>query len=57
MAAVVLTGAEGVPVLSTYAYHQWADQGADAAAAAAACVLAALCLALSIPMLRQRDEA
>jgi ABC-type sugar transport system permease subunit len=51
---LVLTGAEGVPVLSTYAYHQWADQGADAAAAAAACLLAALCLALSAPLLRRR---
>ena len=51
---LVLTGAEGVPVLSTYAYQQWADQGADATAAGAACLLAALCLALSIPMLRLR---
>jgi ABC-type sugar transport system permease subunit len=51
---LVLTGAEGVPVLSTYAYHQWADQGADAAAAAAACLLAALCLGFAMPVLRQR---
>jgi multiple sugar transport system permease protein len=51
---LVLTGVEGVPVLSTYAYHQWADQGADAVAAAAACVLALLCVALSAPLLRRR---
>jgi len=34
-APLVLTGVEGVPVLSTYAYHQWSDYGADAVAAAA----------------------
>lgn len=54
---LVLTGAEGVPVLSTYAYHQWADQGSDAAAAAAACLLAALCLALAVPLLRRGAAA
>jgi ABC-type sugar transport system permease subunit len=51
---LVLTGAEGVPVLSTYAYHQWADQGADAAASAAACVLALVCVAFAAPLLRRR---
>lgn len=54
---LVLTGAEGVPVLSTYAYHQWADQGADAAASAAACVLAVVCVAFAAPLLRRRVEA
>ena len=34
-APLVLTGVEGVPVLSTYAYHQWSDYGDDALAAAA----------------------
>jgi ABC-type sugar transport system permease subunit len=54
---LVLTGAEGVPVLSTYAYHEWADQGADGVASAAACVLALLCVALAAPLLRRRVEA
>ena len=54
---LLLTGAEGVPVLSTYAYHQWADQGADAVASAAACVLALLCVACAAPLLRRRAEA
>jgi len=53
---LVLAGAEGVPVLSTYAYHQWADQGADAAASAAACVLALVCVAFAAPLLRRRAE-
>jgi ABC-type sugar transport system permease subunit len=53
---LVLTGAEGVPVLSTYAYHQWADQGADAAASAASCVLALICVACAAPLLRRRAE-
>ena len=55
--ALVLTGAEGAPVLSTYAYQQWADQGSDATAAAAACVLAALCTAFFVPLLRRRVVA
>jgi multiple sugar transport system permease protein len=49
---LVLAGAEGVPVLSTYAYQQWADAGSDTTAAAAACVLAALCTACFVPLLR-----
>lgn len=55
-APLVLTGAEGVPVLSTYAYHQWADQGDDALAAAASSVLALLCVVASLPLLRRRVE-
>jgi ABC-type sugar transport system permease subunit len=54
-APLVLTGVEGVPVLSTYAYHQWTDQGDDGAAAAAAGVLALLCVAASVPLLRRRS--
>jgi ABC-type sugar transport system permease subunit len=54
---LVLTGVEGVPVLSSYAYHQWSDYGDDAAAAAAAAVLALLSVALSLPLLRVREEA
>jgi len=53
---LVLTGVEGVPVLSSYAYHQWADYGNDAAAAAAAVTLAVISLALSVPLLRVRSE-
>jgi ABC-type sugar transport system permease subunit len=53
-APLVLTGVEGVPVLSTYAFHQWTDQGDDAAAAAASGVLALLCVAASVPLLRRR---
>lgn len=56
-APLVLTGVEGVPVLSTYAYHQWSDYGDDGAAAAASVVLAVLCLLASIPLLRRRVEA
>jgi ABC-type sugar transport system permease subunit len=48
---LVLTGVEGVPVLSTYAYHRWSSYGDDAAAAAAACVLALLCVVASLPLL------
>src|SRR5262249_18039278 len=48
---LVLTGVEGAPVLSTYAYHQWSDYGDDGAAAAAASVLALLSVTLSIPLL------
>ncbi len=54
---LVLTGVEGVPVLSTYAYHQWSDYGNDGAAAAAASLLALLSLALSVPLLRRRVAA
>jgi ABC-type sugar transport system permease subunit len=50
---LVLTGAEGVPVLSTYAYHQWSDYGNDGAAAAAASALALLSVTLSVPLLRR----
>jgi ABC-type sugar transport system permease subunit len=51
---LVLTGVEGVPVLSTYAFHQWSDYGNDGAAAAAASLLALVSVALSIPLLRRR---
>lgn len=54
---LVLTGVEGVPVLSSYAYHQWSDYGDDGAAAAAAMLLALLSLCLSAPLLRRRVEA
>lgn len=56
-APLVLTGVEGVPVLSTYAYHQWSDYGDDAAAAAASTVLALICVAASVPLLRRREVA
>jgi ABC-type sugar transport system permease subunit len=51
---LVLTGVEGVPVLSTYAYHQWSDYGNDGAAAAAASLLAVLSVSLCVPLLRRR---
>jgi ABC-type sugar transport system permease subunit len=51
---LVLTGVEGVPVLSTYAYHQWSDYGNDGAAAAAATLLALLSVTLTVPLLRRR---
>jgi ABC-type sugar transport system permease subunit len=51
---LVLTGVEGVPVLSTYAYHQWSDYGNDMAAAAAASVLALLSVTLTLPLMRRR---
>jgi ABC-type sugar transport system permease subunit len=51
---LVLAGVEGMPVLSTYAYHQWSDYGDDGAAAAAAAVLALLSVVLSMPLLRRR---
>jgi len=54
---LVLTGPEGVPVLSSYAYHQWSDYGNDAAAAAAAVALAAISVVVSVPLLRARSEA
>ena len=52
-APLVLAGTEGVPVLSTYAYHQWSDYGDDGAAAAASLVLAVLCVLASVPLLRR----
>lgn len=52
---LVLTGVEGVPVLSTYAYHQWSDYGDDGAAAAAASLLALLSVVLTVPLLRWRQ--
>jgi ABC-type sugar transport system permease subunit len=54
---LVLTGVEGVPVLSTYAYHQWSDYGNDMGAAAAASVLAVLSVTLTLPLLRRRVTA
>ncbi len=54
---LVLTGVEGVPVISTYAYHQWSDYGNDGAAAAASSVLAVLSVALALPLLRWRRPA
>jgi ABC-type sugar transport system permease subunit len=54
---LVLTGAEGVPVLSTYAYQQWSDQGSESGAAAAGVVLAVLCVLASVPLLRRREVA
>jgi multiple sugar transport system permease protein len=54
---LVLTGVEGVPVLSTYAYHQWSNYGSDAGAAAAAVVLATGTVLASVPLLRRRTAA
>jgi multiple sugar transport system permease protein len=54
---LVLTGVDGVPVLSSYAYHQWADQGNDGAAAAASLALALVSVALSVPLLARRRAA
>jgi ABC-type sugar transport system permease subunit len=51
---LVLAGAEGVPVLSTYAYHQWSDYGDDGAAAAAALVLALASVLVALPLVRRR---
>lgn len=51
---LVLTGVEGVPVLSTYAWHQWSDYGNDGAASAAATVLALLSVVVCLPFLRRR---
>jgi ABC-type sugar transport system permease subunit len=56
-APLVLTGVEGVPVLSTYAFHQWSDYGNDAVAAAASVVLAVLCVVASVPLLRRQAAA
>jgi ABC-type sugar transport system permease subunit len=56
-APLVLTGVEGVPVLSTYTYHQWSDYGDDGAAAAASVVLAIVCVLASVPLLRRRAPA
>jgi len=50
---LMLTGAEGLPVLSTYAYHQWSDYGNDGAAAAASSLLALLSVVLTLPLLRR----
>jgi len=50
---LVLAGVEGVPVLSTFAYHQWSDYGNDGAAAAAATVLAVLSAVACLPLLRR----
>jgi ABC-type sugar transport system permease subunit len=50
---LMLSGVEGAPVLSTYAFHQWSDYGNDHAAAAAATVLACLSVALTVPFLRR----
>jgi trehalose/maltose transport system permease protein len=54
---LVLAGVEGAPVLSTYAWHQWSDQGNDGAAAAAGAVLALVCVAAALPLLRRRVES
>jgi ABC-type sugar transport system permease subunit len=54
---LVLTGVEGVPVLSTYAYHQWSDYGDESAAAAAAAVLAVVSVVASVPLLGRRAAA
>jgi ABC-type sugar transport system permease subunit len=43
---LVLTGAEGVPVLSTYAYQQWTDAQAPGPAMAASMVLALVMTAI-----------
>lgn len=51
---LVLAGVEGVPVLSTYAFHQWSDYGNDGGAAAAASLLALLSTVLAIPLLGRR---
>jgi ABC-type sugar transport system permease subunit len=53
---LLLAGVEGMPVLSTYAYHQWADYGNDASAAAAAVLLALVSVVLTVPLLRWRAE-
>lgn len=53
---LVLAGVEGLPVLSTYAYHQWSDYGNEGAAAAAAVVLAVLGAALTGVVLVPRGE-
>jgi ABC-type sugar transport system permease subunit len=54
-APLVLAGVEGLPVLSTYAFHQWSDYGDDGAAAAAAVVLALVSVALATPLLARRQ--
>jgi multiple sugar transport system permease protein len=53
-APLVLAGVEGLPVLSTYAFHQWSDYGDDGAAAAAALVLALTSVVLAASLLRRR---
>jgi len=52
---LVLAGVEGLPVLSTYSYHQWSDYGDDGAAAAAAVVLAAISAIIAGPLLARRS--
>ncbi|MFN2427398.1 MAG: carbohydrate ABC transporter permease [Candidatus Binatia bacterium] len=52
-APLVLTGVEGLPVLSSYAYHQWSEHGDDAAAAAVSMLLAVLCVITATPLLRK----
>jgi ABC-type sugar transport system permease subunit len=55
---LVLAGVEGLPVLSTYAYHQWSDYGNDGAAAAAAVALAFLGIALTgLVLVPRREQA
>ena len=54
---LVLSGVEGTPVLSTYAYHQWADYGNDILAAAAAVLLAIISVTLTVPFLRWKAGA
>jgi multiple sugar transport system permease protein len=56
-APLVLTGVEGVPVLSSYAYHQWSDYGDDGVSAAAAVVLALLGLIAAAPLVGRRGRA
>ncbi len=50
---LVVAGAEGAPVLSTYAYHQWSDYGNEGMAAAAATALALLSAVCAAPLLRR----
>lgn len=45
---LVLTGAEGVPVLSTYAYQLWTDEQEPRMAMAASVILAVLIVAISL---------
>jgi multiple sugar transport system permease protein len=55
-APLVLAGVEGVPVLSSYAFHQWSDYGDDGAAAAASVTLALLSVVLAAPLVARRRE-
>lgn len=47
---LVLTGAEGVPVLSTYAYQQWTDAEQPHVAMAASVILAVVITVLGVTM-------